>query len=234
MLIRRQDAAMRALSPFAVPLSSALPTRMQGENPELEERAADALPGDVHHAELAQLQARLEGLETALDEAEATREAAVTAALEQGREEARQAADDLGAERLQALRDRLAQTAQECLAQLKEQGDLAVEIALAAIHKILGEASPRSALVEELVSNAIGQVSGGLVLAVRVSAKDFAAEEELAALASELGAVRIVRDADLPCGGCELELTLGTIDASLDVQLAALDRELGRLGDETP
>lgn len=233
MLIRRHESAMQSLRPFAVPSSSGQQILKRGENPEFE-RPDGALPDNLHNAELARLQARLEALETELDEAEAVRDAAVAAALEQGREEARQAAHDLGAERLQALRDRLAEAAQECLAQLKEQGDLAVEIARAAIHKILGEASPRSASAEELVRNAIEQVSGGMVVAVRVSTKDFAADEELAALARELGAVRIVRDADLPCGGCELELTLGTIDASLDVQLAALDRELGRIGDETP
>ena len=59
-------------------------------------------------------------------------------------------------------------------------------------------------------------------------------EDVLRSLTPGQQVVRIVRDANLPRGGCELELTLGTIDASLDVQLAALDRELGRSGKETP
>ena len=103
---------------------------------------------------------------------------------------------------------------------------MAIEIARAAIHKVLGETTSRAALAEELVRNAVAQVASGTLVLARVSGEDFASEEELDTLARELGAVRIVRDDTLASGGCEFDLTLGMIDASLDVQLAALDREL--------
>lgn len=231
MLIRRQDAAMQALRPFAVPLSPAQASRIRGER--LAERADDTEPADAHEAELARLQAQVEWLEAALDDAKSAREAAVEAALEQGREEGLRAADELGTERLETLRDQLARTSEKCLQKLTEKDDLAIEIARTAIHKILGEASPCAALAGEIVRNAMAQVVAGTIVAVRVSSKDFAADDELALLARELGAVRIVCDEELPCGGCEIELTLGTVVASLDVQLGALDRELGRFANET-
>jgi flagellar biosynthesis/type III secretory pathway protein FliH len=223
MLIRRHDAAMHPLLPFA--LLPAQSTRIRGEDQDAAERKSGAEPDAAHAAERAELHSRIDALEEAL----LAREAAVEAALEQGREDGRRAADELGAERLEALRDALAEASQDCLARLHGTGELAIEIARAAIYKILGEASPRAALVGEIVRNALAQVAGGAVVSARVSARDFASDEDLAALARELDAVHIVRDDALPSGGCKLELTRGTIDASLDVQLASLDRKLDRL-----
>lgn len=226
MLIRRDAVPARALRPFAVPRS---PVQVARIGPHGE--GGDAVQADnPHDVELARLQGQVEALEAALEEAKTVRETAVELALEKGREEGRRAADEFGAERLEALRDELAKASRDCLSQLNEKSDLAIEIARAAIHKILGEASPRGALAEEIVRNAIAQIAGGTVVAVRVSSEDFASDEELAALGNELGAVRIIRDDDLRGGGCGLDLTLGTVDASLGVQLAALDRALGRSG----
>jgi flagellar assembly protein FliH len=230
MLIRRQDAAMQALRPFALPRSPAQAIRTLGESLDPVDRSDASGPADPHEATLARLRDRVEALEAALEEAASAGEVAVEAALEKGREEGRHAADELGAERLEALREQVAKASQACLAQLDGKGDMAIEIARAAIHKILGEGSPRAALVEEIVRNAVAQIAGGTIVAARVSGKDFTSDQELAALARELGAVRIVRDNKLPAGGCELDLTLGTIDASLGVQLAALDRELDESG----
>ena len=172
-------------------------------------------------------------LAAALEEASAARDAAVEAALERGREEGRQTADQLGAERLHALREALAQTSVAWRTRLQEDGDMAIEIARAAVHKILGEANPRAALAAEIVRNAVAQIAAGTIVAVRVSASDFANDDELAALADDLGAIRIVRDRDLSSGGCELELIMGTVDASLGTQLALLDRELDPAGERS-
>jgi len=230
MLIRRQDAAMRVLRPFALPRSPAQATPMLGDGPNLAGLSDATESGDPHESELVRLQGRIQTLEAALEDAKCVREAAVEAALDQGREEGREAADALGAQRLEALRGGLAKTAQECLSLLDGKSDLAIEIARAAIRRILGEATPRASLAEEIVRNAMAQVAGGTIIAVRVSGHDFDSDEKLASLARELGAVRIARDNGLPAGGCLLDLTLGTIDASLDVQLAALDRELDACG----
>ncbi len=232
MLILRRDAAMHAFRPFA--LSPARSARLLDESKGAAEQQSDIESGALLAAERAELQGRIEALEEMLEEARLVRETAVEAALEQGREEGRRAADELGAERLEALRDALMEASQDCLAQLRGKDELAIEIARAAIHRILGEASPRALLAEEIVRNALAQVVGGTVVSARVSAQDFPSDEDVAALARELGAVQIVRDDALPSGGCELELTLGTIDASLDVQLTSLDCELGRPGSGAP
>jgi flagellar assembly protein FliH len=235
MLIRREDAALRVLRPFAMPdwASNGIGMRHEDEDRDVAGRAPALQPGSELGTEWARLQSRVETLEAALEEERTAQEAAVEAAFARGREAGERAADNLEAERLAMLRDQVAMASIACATQIDSKGDLAVQIARAAIHKILGEAAPRAALVEDIVRNAVTQAATGSVIAVRVSEKDFASDEELAALAGELGSVNIVRAASLPSGGCELELTMGSIDASLDLQIASLDRELARFGNGT-
>jgi len=224
VLIRRDDTAMRTLRSFDPPRSAG---RVRGATVDLAEESGQVDGRDV---QLARLEERIEILQASIGEAEVAHEKAVEAALERGREEGRRAADELGAERLAALREELATASRECLSQFAEKSDLAVAIARAAIQKVLGEASTRAEIAGEIARNAIAQVGAGTTIAVRVSSADFGSDEELAALERELGAMRIVRDDELRAGDCRLDLTLGTVDASLGVQLAALDRELGRVG----
>src|SRR5687768_1289212 len=100
MLIRRQDAAMQAFRPFALPRSPTQTIRGPDENPDLADRSNGAASADPHETELARLRDRVKALEAALQDAATASEAAVEAALEKGRDEGRQAADELGAERL--------------------------------------------------------------------------------------------------------------------------------------
>ena len=230
MLIRRHDVALQTLRPFMLPRAAAQTPRIGGEGIMAAERTDDGVPGGSLEAELVSLRSRVETLGAALEEAEMARATAVEAAFDQGREEGLRAADELGEERLQALRQQFVETSQACLARLSERGELAVEIARTAIHRILGEGSPCAALAEGLIRNAMSQVTSGTVVAVRVSAEDFADDEALTELAREIGGVNFVRVEDLPSGGCELELTLGMIDASLATQLSSLNLVLDRYG----
>jgi flagellar assembly protein FliH len=135
------------------------------------------------------------------------------------------------AERVEALEkqaqefERLMASAQRALAsQVEGLEDVMVEIAFAAVCKLLGE----TALTEEgargLVREAMRGVAAKEGLVVRVSPQDHSV---LSARTGE-GRADLVADDRVALGGCIIETTGGMLDARLEVQLQQLVETLTR------
>jgi flagellar assembly protein FliH len=120
---------------------------------------------------------------------------------------------------------RLLGSAEQALAgQIEGLEDVLVEIAFAAVCKLLGE----SALTEEGARNLVRAAMRGVRakegLVVRVSPAD---HRQLSARTGE-GRVELVADDRVALGGCIIETAGGTLDARLEVQLQQLVDTLTR------
>jgi len=137
----------------------------------------------------------------------------------QGEKEARA---ELAAE-LQNLQG-LARSVREALAQgIEGVEDALVEIAFAAVCKVLGRAAATEEGVRAMVCEAMSEVRSREGVVLRVSPR------EHAALQAQLGAELEVRaDERVAAGGCLIETTGGTLDARLEVQLRRLADTLAR------
>jgi flagellar assembly protein FliH len=137
----------------------------------------------------------------------------------QGEKEARA---ELAAE-LQNLQA-LARSVRDALAQgIEGVEDALVEIAFAAVCKVLGRAAASEEGVRAMVHEAMSEVRSKEGVVLRVSPR------EHAALQAQLGAELEVRaDERVAAGGCLIETTGGTLDARLDIQLRRLADTLAR------
>lgn len=156
-------------------------------------------------------------------EADAVCEEARRAGFAAGREEGLASVTELAAR----LRAEASRREEEAAPELRR---LAVRIA----EKILGrELQLAPDAVVDVVRAAIVAARARRELVVRVHPDDLAAVAAAAPrLAAELarrGDVAVRGDAAVPRGGCLVDTEVGTIDARLDVQLAAIERAL--LGD---
>ena len=215
MLIRRDEARSRPFRIFAAP------------GPNGGARQTEDAPSPEGDCELA-LTSRVAALEDQLVQERAVREHELKAAFSEGSAAGRREAADRNAEKLEALRKALEQVGQDLGAKLDEKADVAVAIARAALQRILGEDSARREMVGEIVRQMAADVAAETLVRIRVSAEDFESDQEIAVLARSLPGISIERQDALPGGSCLLDLTLGCIDASLDVQSRSLDGQLQR------
>lgn len=101
----------------------------------------------------------------------------------------------------------------------------AVELAYAAVCKVVGEQAGQGEAVARFVRHGIEALRGAPLLSVRLHEADLRALQahpqgrEVMAGAPQL---RWLADAAVPAGGCLFETPSGTLDARLDTQLAAL------------
>jgi flagellar assembly protein FliH len=146
----------------------------------------------------------------------------------EGRAEARKSA--LAAAReAQVRRDARLARAIEALAEAQRQAERRLEaalgeIAFAAVCRLAGEASASRDWIRGSVAAACAQLHGETRARVRLHPADLArldpqgdGELRLAGLV-----LRLAADAALTPGGCELELALGGVDATLETRLARL------------
>lgn len=133
---------------------------------------------------------------------------------EQGEKEAKAGlAED--AARLQALLGSVRDALEQGIAGAE---DAMVEIAYAAVCKVLGQAAASEEGVRAMVQEATRQVRAKEGLVVRLSAADHA---RLAA-SSEGVKLEFAADERVAAGGCLIETSGGTLDARLEVQLRQL------------
>ena len=107
----------------------------------------------------------------------------------------------------------------------------AIEIALQAARRVIGqELVQRPELVRESVTTLLGRVRRARSVTVRVHPDDQATlGPELAALRERSGldgTLRFESDAGLTRGGCVVHSDVGSLDARIETQLAALERAL--------
>ncbi len=107
-----------------------------------------------------------------------------------------------------------------------------MEVVSDALRKILGEFDNRE-LVSRVVKNALATVRNQKKVTVIVNPAD--AEivrekiKELLALYPGITTIDILTDARVHTGGCKIETEIGVVDASLDVQLAAIKNSLAKV-----
>jgi len=133
---------------------------------------------------------------------------AAEAKAEQARQTERQA---------QEFAQLLASAQQALAGQIEGAEDAIVEIAFAAVCKLLGEGALSEAAARGLVREAMRGVLAKEGLVVRVSSADHA----LLAPSPE-PRVEVVADERVAFGGCIIETAGGTLDARLEIQLRQL------------
>lgn len=164
---------------------------------------------------LAELREQLEA------ERERARQSGYREGERQGREEAAQE-QEKQIEALRALLQSLAKE-QECL--IRGAEDAAVEIGFAAAAKIMGQAEVDRSLVQAMVKQAMTLVleREGLIIHLapddcRWMEKQLSTDPE----GREWTDIEFKADEQIGLGGCVIESRLGSLDARLELQLAAL------------
>jgi flagellar assembly protein FliH len=154
---------------------------------------------------------------------EALRREAFDEGYRDGRGEGEKDARAEHAAELQTLQA-LARSVRDALGQgIEGVEDALVEIAFAAVCKVLGRAAASEEGVRAMVREAMSEVRSRDGVVLRVSPREHAAFQ------GQLGAeLEVVADERVAAGGCLIETTGGTLDARLDIQLRRLADTLTR------
>lgn len=179
-------------------------------------------PGDIKgplEHRIDELEARITALTQEALEARAEAETAYTRGEAQGRAAGRQEAEERELERSALLADAITASRQDFAAALSETQRLAALLAKDCLDKLFGDAAANMDRVCALLRGQISLVEREQVVKVIVSAADFG-EEALDRLRQTMPSrvLDIVRDPDLPTGGCKLLPRLGEIDIGLHTQ----------------
>lgn len=176
--------------------------------------------------ELAELRRQILDLEALLAErdaaAETLSEAAESAYAEgeaAGREAGRAEADDRSGEALALLRDSAERAAAAVEKRLGETDRLAALLAKTCLDKMFGAPGSRADLVRGLISHQIEALRQETIVAIDVSAEDFACPEAAAAAAP---ACAVTVSDTLASGDCTIRLQLGALDIGLGRQWGIL------------
>jgi len=110
----------------------------------------------------------------------------------------------------------------------KRLGELeidAIELAYAAVCKLVGEQAGQGEAVARMVQHGLQTLGGAPLVAVRMNEVDLRALQRLPQgreMLARAPQVRWLADAAVAAGGCLFDTLSGTLDARLDTQLAAL------------
>ncbi|MBQ7738703.1 MAG: HrpE/YscL family type III secretion apparatus protein [Desulfovibrionaceae bacterium] len=102
-----------------------------------------------------------------------------------------------------------------------------VDVVITAVRKIIGDLDDKERIVR-IVRTALEQVRGRQSVTVRISPEEEAyVHEAFAAMVGKgQGALEIVPDVRMKRGDCVLESQMGVLEASLDIQLKAIENAL--------
>lgn len=166
---------------------------------------------------------QIAALEKELADKEKAIEDAKKAAYDEGVKAGEKSATSKADEALELLKASLEKGAKTLEERLGDQVDLSVELARTILSRVLGDAYLLPSHVTSTAQHWKQTLSSGSILRVRVCADDFADQAALDALQNMLPNVEIVPQLDLNPGACLFDLKLGTLDASIDSQLAKAD-----------
>jgi len=176
------------------------------------------------NAEMAQLRARIAELETAV---ETKSRQSYAAGIRAGEEAARQSLEAGVRETVQKLAAtivELAETRPDTIRRAEaDTVRLSIEIARRVLHR---ELSVDSSALEALVKAALEKLQGQEVYRVRIHPDQ---EKLVRACLDQSGrgqSVTVVSDLSQPKGGAVFEISRGSLDASVDTQLAEIERGL--------
>lgn len=183
--------------------------------------AAEAI--DARDAQVQALTEKLREMEAALRAARERNEADCTQAFERGHQEGLAAAETHERERTDVLKGAAVNALAVFEQKLDRERDLAIDIARAALDRIVTDASLYHGLVVETARRHAAALQRGSILALRVSPADFPDAASLAALPQLGPHAKIEADPSLDAGACIFDLSLGSLDASMPRQLAAIE-----------
>lgn len=177
----------------------------------------------VRQAEIERLTKTLRDCETRIAEHPAALEQARTEGHAMGRQAGLTEADDGRAALLTAIKKAADSAIAELKTTLASLERLAPALAVAGLEKVLGPDADRARLMRQLIGRQLAGMKDQAVIAVEVSAADFAGEQ-LDALSAALAKPGLaVRAMDtLKSGDCRLVLQLGAIEAGVDQQWGRL------------
>lgn len=171
-------------------------------------------------------------LQEARDEAEQVREQAksMLAGIEGQVEEERKKGYDKGYdEGLAQVTELMTQATEQREKMLQEAEPEILRMVFQIAEKILGDAVERGAIVS-VVQQALAEAIGERIT-VRVNPEDLeavrTAEPKLIKRLQNIKSLTTVADETIERGGCAVDTEVGTIDAQLSTQLAAIKRSLG-------
>ncbi len=149
---------------------------------------------------------------------------AAAAARAEGERLGRASAEDSAGRQIETLAKGVGDAVAAWRERLDGLDGLAAALARAALAKLLEEDGGPSRFVAGAIARQMRRLRRDSLVAIRVSALDFADPEALAALGAEAGtgSVRIIADADLKPGECRIDLQLGHIDVGPGTQWAQL------------
>jgi len=206
------------------PLRAVTPPPAAVVDPLAEERAAARAERERLHAEIAAVKA---DARRAASEAETRTKAMVEAARAEGERAGATAAQDRADARLAALTAGIATQTADLRRHFADADALAAILATAAIDRLFGADAPLAAMVAATLSRNAARLRDEAVVAVAVSAADFADREVLDAAVAALGdGVAVSIDARLPPGACRATVRLGAIDLDVRQQWAQLAEAL--------
>jgi flagellar assembly protein FliH len=186
---------------------------------------------------------RIEALEREIEELRAAlvaqrldSEQAVKAARTEGERQGRTAAGDASDKQLALLGKGVDSAVAQWEARLGDLDGLAPALARAALGKLFDEGEDQKRFVAGAIARQLRLLRRESLIAIRVSARDFADEPSLAALGAEAGtgSVRLVADGDLASGECRIDLQLGHIDVGAGTQWNQVAAFLDGLAEREP
>jgi|GEM_PF-4973002 len=188
----------------------------------------------IYGGKLVYSAAETQALFSCIDTAEHVQQikSSTEATLKQDRVEARQQGFDQG---LQEGRDQAKQEIAEAL--MVQQNELhhaqqalrdqSIAIALEIVKKIAGNVAPEQ-LVMSLAQTAAKELAPEAVVTLRTHSDNVAKLVQLISETNQTQFIEVVGDASLAIDSCVLETQLGSIEADLQTQLAAIKQHLGR------
>jgi flagellar biosynthesis/type III secretory pathway protein FliH len=192
------------------------------------------LIGDVAAEDqvVAALERENEALRSALAEAAEKARAEEGRAREEGRQAGLEAARRDDEHRCETLRTACSEALDDWRGRLADLDQLAPLIARTALAKIFGDDGDRTDLATRAIERQLAKLRREAILAIHVSAEDFADDSAFAALAAQVGTSEIafVRDTALGVGECRIRLTLGQIDVGPATQWRTLSALLDEEG----
>lgn len=182
------------------------------------------------------LEREIEELRAALAAQRLDGEQAVKTARAEGERQGRTAAGDASDKQLALLGKGVDSAVAQWEARLSDLDGLAPALARAALGKLFEEGEDQKKFVAGAIARQLRLLRRESLIAIRVSARDFADEPSLAALGAEAGtgSVRLVGDGDLKSGECRIDLQLGHIDVGAGTQWAQVAAFLDGLAEREP
>lgn len=179
-------------------------------------------PAPIPDPRIEALEREIEELRAAMTAQRLESEQAVKAARAEGERQGRAAAGDASDKQLALLGKGVDRAIARWEAGLSDLDGLAPSLARAALGKLFDEGEEQKSFVAGAISRQIRRLRRESLIAIRVSARDFADETALAALGAEAGtgSVRLIADGDLASGECRIDLQLGHIDVGAATQWA--------------